>query len=213
MTRSRLVPAFLLAFSVALSPTALTAQSEPPPSTTPQMDYPIRPGDLVRVSIWREEDLSGEFLVHQDGTVVLPRIGPFMAAGNTPMELREKLIAQYSETLRNPSIDIIPLMRVSIVGEVAQPGLYPVDPTMSVSDALAMAGGPTSSANENKIVLLRGGDEMEVDLEEKYSIVDLELRSGDRIYVPEKNWFLRNIPLTTSIIGLVSSIVVLAFRF
>lgn len=172
----------------------------------------VRPGDVVRVQIWREPDLSGEFPVHEDGSVILPRVGPMLAAGKSPDVLRRELTDAYSVTLRNPSVDIQILLRVSIVGEVRQPGLYPVDPTMSVSDALALAGGPTNSANKGQIVLLRGSEQLEIDLEEKYSVVDIGLQSGDRIYVPERSWFVRNLPLVTSVIGLVSTLIALTAR-
>lgn len=172
----------------------------------------VRPGDVVKLQIWREPDLSGEFAVHDDGTVVLPRVGVWNAAGKSPQDLRHELTDAFSETLRNPSIDVRVLLRISIIGEVGSPGLYTVDPTMSVSDALAMAGGPRGSANKGKIVLVRGSEEIDIDLDEKYSIVDLNLQSGDRIYVPERNWFVRNLPLVTSVLGLVTTVIALSTR-
>lgn len=210
MTR---IPILAAALTLALSGLASAQDGVPPPSATAtSQTSPVRPGDVVKVQIWREEDLSGEFPVHEDGSVVLPRIGPYPAAGKTPEQLRYELVDAFSQTLRNPSINISVLLRVSIVGEVRRPGLYTVDPTMSVSDALAMAGGPNPNSNKSKLVVLRNGEEMEIDLEEKYSVVDLQLRSGDRIYVPERSWFVRNLGLIGSVLGLTTSIIALATR-
>ncbi len=178
----------------------------------PGQERPIRPGDVIRVTIWREPDLSGEFPIHEDGTVVLPRVGTYRAAGQSPQSLRESLVEEYSETLRNPSIDIVALQRVTIIGQVGNPGVYTVDPTMTVSDAIAMAGGPQASANKEKIILVRDGQEREIELDEQYTVVDLRLQSGDQLYIPEGSWLRRNIPLVSSIVGLTAALLALLAR-
>src|ERR1700745_4280304 len=78
----------------------------------------LRPGDRLRVRIWREGDLSGDFQVDEAGAVTLPLLGTRTVA-NVPMsQLREQLMRDYLQQLRNPSITITPFRRVNILGEV-----------------------------------------------------------------------------------------------
>jgi polysaccharide export outer membrane protein len=161
----------------------------------------LQPGDVIKLSIWRELEMSGEFLVHEDGTAVLPRLGPVVVVGKEPEALKRELIEEYSKTLRNPSIEIILLRRVTITGEVRSPGLYPVNPTMSLTDALALAGGASPTADREKVVLIRGDERTTFNVEEALSIQDLSLRSGDQLYVPQRSWFSRNWPLAASLLG------------
>src|ERR1700734_1429358 len=95
----------------------------------------LLPGDIVRLRIWREPDLSGDFPVDERGTVVFPKIGPTPVLQMTTDSLKRLLVTTYSQYLRDPAIEVTFLRRVTILGAVKNPGLYPVDPTMTVSDA------------------------------------------------------------------------------
>lgn len=206
-------PAIFVIVLVGLAVSTPRAQEAPPPTTQRVMDTAgLEPGDVIRLRIWREPDMSGEFPIQQDGSAVLPRLGPWPAAGKSPQALQDELVEAYGEYLRNPSIEVFVLRRVNIVGEVRSPGLYTVDPTMTVTDALAMAGGPTPNADKGKIIVIREGQEMEIELDEKFSVVDLSLQSGDQIYVPERSWFMRNIGIVTSLVTLTVTLVGLAVR-
>lgn len=189
------IPAALLALGFAATAQSQTAGTDG-----------LQPGDVITLRIWREPDMSGEFVVHEDGTAVLPRLGPVVVVGKEPEALKRELTEEYSRTLRNPSIEIMLRRRVTITGDVRSPGLYPVDPTMTVTDALALAGGPMPTANRNKVVLIRGGQETEINVEEALRIDDISLRSGDQLFVPQKGWFSRNWPLTAGVIGTVLSV-------
>src|SRR5688572_13731441 len=83
----------------------------------------LRPGDIIRLRIWREPDLTGEFPVGADGIVVLPKLGPLRATGEAPQELERRIVEMYGRYLRNPSIEVIFLRRINIQGAVRQPGL------------------------------------------------------------------------------------------
>src|SRR5919199_758162 len=120
----------------------------------------ILPGDVVRVRIWREPDLSGDFPIDESGEVVLPRIGPVKATSETPQSLKAKLYSEYQKYLAQTSIDVTVLRRVQVLGAVRNPGLYPLDATMTISDAVAMAGGVTSDGNDKKVELVRGGKKL-----------------------------------------------------
>jgi polysaccharide export outer membrane protein len=166
----------------------------------------LQPGDIINLRIWREPDMTGQFMVQEDGTAVLPRLGPVVVVGKDAEVLKRELIEEYSKTLRNTSIEIILQRRVTITGEVRMPGLYPVDPTMSLTDALALAGGPLPTADRDKVVLIRAGAQTDVDVREALRLEDLSLRSGDQLYVPQQGWFRRNWPMAASIMATVISV-------
>ena len=167
----------------------------------------VAPGDVVRVQIWREEDMSGEFTVHEDGTVVLPKLGPFTVTGRAPEELREELIQEYQKVLRNPSIEITFLKRITVLGAVREPGLILVDPTMTVAEALALAGGTLPEGGTDRIEVVRGGERVQT-VTERTRIGELAMESGDRLFVPERSWASRNGAVVAAIITGAASIAV-----
>jgi polysaccharide export outer membrane protein len=157
-----------------------------------EFSEPLRPGDVIRLRIWREPDLSGEFPVDESGQAVLPLVGPVSVVGLSRDSLRRSLLTSYTEYLKNPSIEVILLRRVNVMGAVRNPGLYPVDPTMTVADALALAGGPSPDGKRDRVELLRGGERIVVRLEPSARLGDTPLRSGDQLYVPSRSWISRN---------------------
>ena len=168
----------------------------------------LRPGDAIRLEIWREPDLSGTFQLDQRGVVVLPRLGPIEAGSQSPLDLENRLIEEYARFLRNPSIRVVLLRRVNISGAVQSPGLYPVDPTMTIADAISAAGGSTSTGDPNKVRLIRDGREIETNLRQATRIGQTQLRSGDQLYVPERNWFSRNASIVSAVISASVSLVI-----
>lgn len=166
----------------------------------------LRPGDVVRLSVWREPDFSGEFPVGQDGFVVLPRIGAVQVAGVSPAVLRERILTDFGRYLRNPSIDLVFLRRITIYGAVQEAGLYPVDPTMTVLDALALAGGARADGRLDRIKLVREGQEIATIPTTSTRIAQLPIRSGDQLFVPEQSWLRRNSGLATTILSAAVSV-------
>ena len=196
---------FLVLAALAAVPAVARSQSG--------VETGVEPGDAIRLIIYQEPDLSSpEILVHEDGTAVFPRLGSVVVVGKEIEALKRDLVEEYSRTLRDPSIDIVVLRRVTISGEVRSPGVYKVDPTMTVTDALALAGGPTANANRNELVLIRRDSRSTLDLEEPLSVGELALRSGDQLFVPQRSWFLRNWPLVASVVSTLLSVTVLATR-
>ena len=193
---------YALLIAAIVLPAALRGQEavEPPESQ-------LVPGDVIRLNIWREPDLNGEFLVHEDGTAVLPKIGPLHVTAFTPSELKTHVIEEFSKTLRNPSIEVVVLRRILITGQVANEGVYPVDPTMTLVEALALAGGPTPTARNDRVFLIRGDEEIEIDMDEAPEVRNLALRSGDQLLVPASSTWVRNWKL---LVGMVSSTISLA---
>ena len=171
------------------APGGSSGQTPSASAVAPQM---LRPGDVIRLSIWREPDFSGEFNVDQSGSVIFPRLGEIRVVELSPLDLERTLLEQYRRYLVNPSIEITILRRVNVGGAVQRPGLYPVDPTVTIADVLALAGGTTPIGDPNKIRLIRDGQTISTSLGGRTRIGDSPIRSGDQIVVPERNWITRN---------------------
>lgn len=161
-------------------------------SAAAQQQATLRPGDAIRVEIWREADLSGDFTVALDGSVTLPLLGRQRLV-DIPLEmLRDTLTAQYRVHLRNPSINVTPVRRVSVLGEVQRPGLYGADPTFSLAAVVALAGGATPNGNLNRIRIVREGTVIRETVGAGETLSGADIRSGDQVIVDEKSWFSRN---------------------
>jgi protein involved in polysaccharide export with SLBB domain len=171
------------------------AAAPAPAQTGGQGSYSLAPGDLLRIDIWREQDLSGEFLVDVDGVVTLPLLGRQQVVGVPVSQLHDRLMEQYATHLRNPSITITPRRRVNIFGEVRQPGLYPLDPTVTLAGAIALAGGATETGNLSRIRILRDGQEIRSRVGTAETLAAADVRSGDQIIVDRRGWLDRNSPM------------------
>jgi protein involved in polysaccharide export with SLBB domain len=152
----------------------------------------IGPGDIIRLKIWREPDMSGDFQVASNGRVVLPRLGELEVASWHADSLQKILTDRYKVYLNNPSIEVSLLRRVTITGAVRTPGVYPLDPTMTVADALAMAGGAAPDGKRDRIEIRRDGKSIAADLRTDVVLADSPVQSGDQLYVPTKPWLERN---------------------
>lgn len=152
----------------------------------------VRPGDIIRLWVWREKDYSGEFPVDARGTVVLPVLGGMSVLGHTAEQLTDTLREAYRKYLNNPSIEVTVLRRVAVQGEVMKPGLYPADATISIAELITLAGGVTPNGNPKRITLLRNGQVLVSGLGPGAVLQRSPVQSGDAIFVPQKGWFSRN---------------------
>jgi protein involved in polysaccharide export with SLBB domain len=152
---------------------------------------PLAPGDAIQLAFWREPQLGGDFPVDESGTVVLPLLGVRTVTQRSPAELKRTLLAEYAQQVRNQEVRITLLRRVRILGAVKNPGLYRVDPTMTVVDALALAGGATDQGKLKGIQIYRNGQRVDSHLDLNAELLQ-QVRSGDQIVVPQRSWFSRN---------------------
>lgn len=148
--------------------------------------YQLGSGDQVRVTVYGEEDLSGEFELDGTGTISLPLIGT-VAVGGIDLGGAERLIEEKLADgyLINPrvSIEVLNYRPFYILGEVKKPGSYPFVNGMTILNAVALASGFTYRANEKKITITR-----KIDGEESKMQVDgtALVAPGDIIRVPER---------------------------
>lgn len=198
-----------------LSVLALLVLGSVPAAAQPASSVPdvvLRPGDMLKVAIWREEELSGEFQVDEQGAVTLPLLGRRQVAGRSMREVRGEMMAEYEQNLRNTAIEITPLRRVNILGEVARPGMYPLDPTVTLAGAVALAGGATPIGDLNRIRIVRDGQVYATRVSYLRTLENVDVRSGDQIMVGRRSWFDRNSTFLVSALLSITSIVVALVR-
>jgi polysaccharide export outer membrane protein len=123
--------------------------------------YRLGAGDRIRVTVFGEEDLSGEFQIDSSGTFSLPLIGSVDAMNLTTRELELQISGKLQEGfLKNPrtSIEVLNYRPFYILGEVNAPGSYPYQAGLTVLNAAALAGGFTYRADEDDMTISRNGD-------------------------------------------------------
>lgn len=205
------LPVLLLCLAPATQ--RLAAQDEPrhllgQASSSVLDSLRLFPGDVLRVEIWREGDLSGEFPVDPTGTVTLPLLGPQPASSMRWPEFRERLMEAYREQLKAPSIVLTPLRQVFVLGEVNQPGLYFVDPTVTLAGAVARAGGASPQGDLRRMRLVREGRTIVDELPVEDALFAADVRSRDQIFVGRRSWFERNSSFLITAALSVTSIIV-----
>lgn len=180
---------------LALLPLALMAcgarSAATPSSTLAAVDEPLMPGDQIRVAFSEERQLSGDFPIDESHHAALPMLGRTDVEGITGSELRQRLARAFEEQVRNQTVQVTLLRRVRVLGEVRDPGLYHIDPTMTLLDAIALAGGTTSQGRLDDVDIIRDGHVAAEDVQAR-SLVGSHLRSGDQIIVPKTSWLSRN---------------------
>ena len=151
------------------------------------------PGDILRVVIWREEDLSGDFQIDKDGTLVLPLLGKLQVADRAWNIVKDDLMEDYLGELRNPSIELVPFRSVYVLGEVNLPGRYNVHPTNdNLAGAVSLAGGVTSDGDLRKMMVIRDGMTILDGLIGEQELAGLGIRSGDQLFIGRRGWLDRN---------------------
>lgn len=136
------------------------AQTSSLPSATE--GYRLGSGDRVRVTVFGQQELTGEYAIDGGGQMSFPLIGQLQAGGMTAAELEKALIGKLSPNyLKNPSVsvEVLTYRPFYIVGEVRTPGSYPFVNGMSVLNAVALAGGFTYRARENSFYVTRAGQD------------------------------------------------------
>lgn len=146
----------------------------------------LGPGDKLRVTVYREPDLSGTFEIDGGGRVALPLIGAIDAAGATSPELERRIVAALAGGfLKAPrvAVEVLTYRAFYIVGEVKRGGEFPYKAGLTVADAVAMAGGYTYRARTGRALIRRAGS----DREESHALeASVAVQPGDNIRIPER---------------------------
>ncbi len=149
-------------------------------------DYRLGAGDKVRVIVFDEKDLSGEFVVGDSGNIDLPLIGSVKAQGSTVEEFQARVVGQLRNGYLNDpkvSVEVLNYRPFFITGEVKQGGEFPYKSGLTIQDAVGVAGGYTYRAETSYAYLRRAGQDREV----KLSLASrVPIKPGDSIRIPER---------------------------
>jgi protein involved in polysaccharide export with SLBB domain len=152
----------------------------------PSSSYVLGPSDRVRLKVYGEQDITGDYEVDTNGYISVPLAGRVKAAGLTTRQLEKAVASALSKgLLRDPrvSAEVATYRPFFILGEVKKAGEYPYKAGLTVLDAVASAGGYTYRANESKVVIRRAGS----NVEETIALdAPVPVFPGDNIRIPER---------------------------
>ena len=182
----------LLIFALTAGSGPLAAQDVietlPPPASESFRNYELAPGDRVKIDIFNQVDLSGEFTLDEEGRFSMPLIGTVEAAGLTPLALEDLLISKLKpDYLVNPRvfIQVMNSRLYYLIGEVLGTGAFPYKSGMTYLTAIANAGGYSYRAKQDVVYVIRGDDpeqnELKLSVEEKVQPGDI-IRIAERLF-------------------------------
>lgn len=158
--------------------------------------YRLHAGDSITVSVWKELDLQRKVMVRPDGRFSFPLAGEVQAAGRTPDEVRIDIEGKLKKFIPEAVVTVITEdfagNRVYVIGQVNKPGMFIMNPQLTVLQALSLAGGSTPFAKLDDISILRGTGAGQKSLPFRYNQVvegkslqqNIALESGDVVVVP-----------------------------
>ena len=197
----------LSAVSFYVSATVAEAGQVPSPSPSPSpasqpaapqemSPYYVAPGDVLRVAVWKEPELTTDVFVRLDGRITVPLVGDVKAAGRTTEELTNEIRTRLRAFLEVPQVTITVSQAVStrfyVIGQVTTSGAFALNSRVTIAQALALAGGFREFAKRDRVMLLREnrGERKAIpfnfrDLELGTNLdQNIVLESGDTIIVP-----------------------------
>ncbi len=176
---------------------AAAAAANPAPATAEDAGgYKVQPGDMLHVSVWKEDGLDQDVLVRPDGGFSFPLAGDVSAAGKTVAELRQEITQRLQHYIPGLVVTVavkeINGNKVYVIGQVNKPGSFVMNPRVDVMQALSIAGGTTAFASTGDIFVLRRQNGRQVALPFSYNDVvrgknlqqNILLQSGDVVVVP-----------------------------
>jgi len=159
----------------------------PPGSGITDEAYRLGSGDKVRITVYGEQDLSGEFLVDASGNVQLPLVGQVKAAKLSIHEfIAEVRAALLDGYLKDPkvSVEVLNYRPFYILGEVNKPGEYPYESGLTIQSAVALAGGYTYRADDSDVYIRHRDSDKEVSVSARDTTI--KINPGDIVRVPER---------------------------
>jgi polysaccharide export outer membrane protein len=159
--------------------------------------YVIGNDDILVVNVWKEPDISRSVPVRSDGNISLPLVGEVQAAGHTPHQLEADISDKLKNYISEPEVTVIVQeirsQKFNVLGMVTRPGTYPLTNSMTVLDAIALAGGFRDFAKQKSIYILRenpDGTKARLDfnykdvVKGKNSQQNVKLQPRDSIVIP-----------------------------
>jgi polysaccharide export outer membrane protein len=161
----------------------------------PDRPWTVLPGDEVRVRVYREPELSGQFVVTGKGDVYIPGLGRIVAAGMTADSLSAHITAGYTKRIIDAIVDVGLIRSLPVLGQVSAPGIYQAEPTMSVQQIVGKAGGIRGSSLRTPTFLLqKGRDGTRYSLAADLRLDRVAIDEGDAIIVVDPSFVERWAP-------------------
>ena len=171
-----------------------TAAAAPAAAVSPE--YRVGESDILHINVWKEPEVSQTVTVRPDGNISLPLINEVKVSGMTPLQIQDAVTEKLKGFITNPQVTVtvtdIRSKRAFITGEVARPGGYSLNSETTVLQLIAQAGGFTTFAKRDDIVVLRFAGGKQERLPFKYRAVvkgknsyqNIALQPGDTVVVP-----------------------------
>jgi polysaccharide export outer membrane protein len=195
-------PAALLLLSACASRTPVAL------APLPDRPWTVLVGDEVRVRVYREPELNGQWVVNSRGEIVLPGLGRMAVAGLTVDSLTQLISGGYSRRIIDAVVDVGIVRNLPVLGEVRSPGVYQVEPTMTVQLLVAKAGGlRTTSLRSPTIMLQKGRDGTKYALSVDQRLDRVPVDEGDAVLVVDPNSWDRRIDAIVRYGGLMSLLI------
>lgn len=204
--RMQIFRRLFVAVAILVAPTALFAQATP---VTDFRSLSLNPGDQVRIVVWRNLELTGDFTIAGNGTITHPLYREIQVTGVPITTVEERLKTFLTRYIANPQFVVLPLVKIIVGGEVRAPNVYSVPPETTIAQAIILAGGPTERGRLDRVRILRDGQEIPVDLTEASSdVATLQIRSNDQILITrQRNTFRDVVAPALSAVGAVAGLV------
>ncbi len=176
---------------------AIAAQAPAPPAPAEELSsYSVAPGDVLKIAVWKEPELSGEVFVRLDGMITVPLVGDIRAAGKSTAQIATEVRDGLRPFLETPQVTVTVSQAISarfyVIGEVTTSGAFPLTGRITVLQALALAGGFREFAKRERIVVIREsrGERKAIlfnfrDLEAGINLdQNIVVEAGDTVIVP-----------------------------
>lgn len=174
---------FSLLFVLACALAAAPASAQIVPADTAEATFSY--GDRVKILVWRQDDLSGEFTIGSNGTIVHPLYQSVQIVGLKASDAEQRVREYLKRYEQNPQVVVQPLFRVTVAGEVNAPEVYEFGPEVTIGRAIANAGGVTQRGQLSRIRLVRGGTRRSLDLRNPLH-AQIRVQSADQIVVSRR---------------------------
>ena len=184
-TRRTLLRGIALTAGAGLVTAACSTIPATPDDVAQLTEYRLGPGDQLRITVFNEAELTGNYIVGSQGSISYPLVGEVHAAGLTLAEFSSQLQTALGAYIRNPNVsaEVVNYRPFFILGEVQRPGTYPYSASLTVLNAVATAGGFTYRANQNR-VFIRHANEQE---ERAYPLtIATPVLPGDTVRIAER---------------------------
>ena len=196
LTRVRLILFFLLVISTPLFADESGIENKSKNEDLVGAGYVIGPGDVLDISVWKNDEMTKKVTVLPDGKITFPLIGDHIAEGKTVVQLKNELEAKIIRFIPEPVLSIVVQqvnsMYIYVIGRVNKPGRFDLNTNVNVLQALSMAGGLNPFAKRKKIRIQREENNSTKIYEFNYDDVtkngkleqNIRLKRGDVIVVP-----------------------------